>query len=159
MKRRRVLMLVILVIVAGAAIAVGFDPDRRVQGWSHGRAKRPGQVWPSARQVPKSEASASLASLPSVERVPPLILRLVTRWRSERSASLLVEGTAGSATKTNSSGRYAAMRRHSVACGAAAAARDGGHSASRSSGGAIARPCDCSSKQSGGPASVQDAGK
>jgi HEAT repeat protein len=33
LKRRRVLWLVILVIVAGVAIVVGLDPDRRVQGW------------------------------------------------------------------------------------------------------------------------------
>ena len=58
---------------------------------------------PLARQVPKRDAKVILLSVPCPERVPPLILRLVTRCRRLRSAALLSEGTAGSDTKTNSS--------------------------------------------------------
>ena len=47
------------------------------------------------RQVPKIEASAILVSVPCWERVPPLILRLMTRWRRLRSAALLSGGTSG----------------------------------------------------------------
>ena len=50
---------------------------------------------PLARQVPKRDAKVILLSVPCPERVPPLILRLVTRCRRLRSASLLSEGTAG----------------------------------------------------------------
>ena len=57
---------------------------------------------PLARQVPKRDAKVILLSVPCPERVPPLILRLVTRCRRLRSAALLSEGTAGSDTKTNS---------------------------------------------------------
>ena len=74
-------------------------------GWvSNWQQARKG-LRPVARQVPKKEASAMRVALPSLERVPPIILRPVTRWRNERSAALLVEGTAGSPTKTNSSVR------------------------------------------------------
>ena len=47
---------------------------------------------PLARQVPKRDASVILLSLPGCERVPPLILRLITRWRGLRSAALLSDG-------------------------------------------------------------------
>ena len=56
-----------------------------------------------ARQVPKRDASVILRSVPCSERVPPLTLRLITRWRWLRSAGLLSAGTSGSATKTKSS--------------------------------------------------------
>ena len=48
-----------------------------------------------ARQVPKIEASVILVSVPWGERVPPLILRLITTGRRLRSAALLSEGTSG----------------------------------------------------------------
>ena len=64
---------------------------------------------PLARQVPKRDARVipstrprtGLLSVPCSERVPPLILRLITRCRRLRSAALLSGGTAGSDTKTN----------------------------------------------------------
>ena len=54
---------------------------------------------------PKREARIILLSLPASERVPPLILRLITRCRRLRSAALLSEGVRGSGcgTKTNNS--------------------------------------------------------
>jgi hypothetical protein len=52
-------------------------------------------------------------AVPRGERVPPLILRPVTRWRNERSAALLSGGTAGSATKTKRSGRWRRIARQS----------------------------------------------
>ena len=58
---------------------------------------------PWARQVPKMDASVILLSVPCSERVPPLILRLTTKWRRLRSAALLSAGASGSATKTKSS--------------------------------------------------------
>ena len=58
---------------------------------------------PLARQVPKRDASVILLSLPGCQRVPPLILRLITRWRRLRSAALLSDGASGCDTKTNSS--------------------------------------------------------
>ena len=45
--------------------------------------------------MPKRDAKVILLSVPCPERVPPLILRLVTRCRRLRSAALLSEGTAG----------------------------------------------------------------
>ena len=48
---------------------------------------------PLARQVPKRDARVILLSLPCSERVPPLILRLITRWRRLRSAALLSGGS------------------------------------------------------------------
>ena len=76
-----------------------------------------------ARQVPKIEASVILVSVPVGERVPPLILRLITTGRRLRSAALLSGGTPSSATKTKSSphrvrGRlwiWFSMRRHNLA--------------------------------------------
>ena len=50
---------------------------------------------PRARQVPKMDASVILLSVPRSDRVPPLILRLITRWRRRRSAGLLSDGTSG----------------------------------------------------------------
>ncbi len=47
------------------------------------------------RQVPQIEASAILVSVPRSERVPPLILRLITTGRRLRSAALLSGGTSG----------------------------------------------------------------
>ena len=41
---------------------------------------------PCARQVPKIEARIILVSVPWSERVPPLTLRLTTKWRRLRSA-------------------------------------------------------------------------
>ena len=70
---------------------------------------------PCARQVPKIDARVILVSVPRWERVPPLILRLVTSGRRLRSAALLSAGTSGSATKTNSSLMWFSMRRHSLA--------------------------------------------
>ena len=58
---------------------------------------------PWVRQVPNREARIILLSAPASDRVPPLILRLMTRWRRLRSAALLSAGTSGSATKTKSS--------------------------------------------------------
>ena len=55
---------------------------------------------PCARQAPKIDASVILVAVPRSERVPPLTLRLTTRWRRLRSAALLSGGTSGSATKT-----------------------------------------------------------
>src|SRR5450756_1583377 len=63
-------------------------------------------------QVPKMVAREPLVWLPSGERVPPLILRLITTGRIARSAALLAEGTRGSATNTNSSGRKRSIRSH-----------------------------------------------
>jgi hypothetical protein len=48
--------------------------------------------------VPKGETRRVKVAVPDGERVPPLILRLVIRWRRLRSAALLVAGTAGSPT-------------------------------------------------------------
>ena len=58
---------------------------------------------PRTRQVPKREARVILLSLPAPERVPPLILRLITRCRRLRSAALLSGGVSGCDTKTNNS--------------------------------------------------------
>ena len=58
---------------------------------------------PRARQAPKRDAKVILLSLPASERVPPLILRLITRWRRLRSAALLSGGVSGWETKTNNS--------------------------------------------------------
>ena len=77
---------------------------------------------PRVRQVPKTEASVILVSVPWFERVPPLIFRLTTTGRRLRSAMLLSEDTSGCATKTKSSpypvrGRllmWRSMRRHSL---------------------------------------------
>ena len=46
------------------------------------------------------DASVILLSVPRSDRVPPLTLRLMTRWRRLRSAGLLSAGTSGSATQT-----------------------------------------------------------
>ena len=48
-----------------------------------------------ARQVPKMDANVILVSVPCCERVPPLILRLITTGRRLRSAALLSGGTSG----------------------------------------------------------------
>ena len=61
------------------------------------------------------DASVILRSVPCSERVPPLTLRLMTRWRRLRSARLLSAATSGSATKTKSSLMWRSMRRHSLA--------------------------------------------
>ena len=68
------------------------------------------------------------AALPASERVPPLIFRLITRWRRLRSAALLSEGVSGCVTKTNSSLMCRSIRRHSLACGAVGSSRKGRHS-------------------------------
>ena len=70
---------------------------------------------PWARQVPKREARVILLMLPRSDRVPPLTLRLTTRWRRLRSAALLSDGASGSAMKTKSSLIWRSMRRHSLA--------------------------------------------
>ncbi len=64
---------------------------------------------PRNRHVPNSEASVIFVALSVVERVPPLIFRLVTRCRSARAAALLSGGTSGSRTKTNNSCRCFAI--------------------------------------------------
>jgi len=69
--------------------------------------------------------------VPTAERLPPLILRAVTRCRRLRSAALLSGGTSGWATKTNSSEMKRWMRRHSRRCGASGSARKGWQSASK----------------------------
>ena len=71
------------------------------------------QFRPGARQVPQREASVILLCVPGSERVPPLTLRLMTRWHRLRSAALLSAGTSGSATKTKSSLMWRSMRRDS----------------------------------------------
>jgi hypothetical protein len=58
---------------------------------------------PRARQVPKMVASVILVAVPAGARVPPLILRATTGGRRLRSAPLLVAGTSGWPTNTNSS--------------------------------------------------------
>ena len=68
---------------------------------------------PRARQVPKRDARVILLSLPASERVPPLILRLITRWRRLRSAALLSGGVSGWETKTNNSLMCRSIRRQS----------------------------------------------
>ena len=83
-----------------------------------------------ARQVPKTDASVILLSVPRSERVPPLTLRLITTWRRLRSAGLLSDGTSGSATKTKSSLMWRSMRRHSRPCRANRSARKGWQMAS-----------------------------
>ena len=73
------------------------------------------------------------------ERVPPLILRLITRGRRLRSAALLSGATSGSATKTKSSPyqvrgrllRCLSMRRHSLPWTANGSSRQGRQRASR----------------------------
>ena len=60
------------------------------------------------------DASVILLSVPRSDRVPPLTLRLMTRWRRLRSAGLLSAGTSGSATQTKSSLMWRSMRRHSL---------------------------------------------
>ena len=60
----------------------------RVEGKGATDGKLGGKSW--ARQVPKMEASAILLSVPCTERVPPLILRLITRGRKLLSAALIV---------------------------------------------------------------------
>ena len=71
------------------------------------------------------DASVILRSVPCSERVPSLTLRLMTKWRRLRSAALLSEGTAGSATKTKSSLMWRSLRRHSRPCRASGSARKG----------------------------------
>ena len=71
------------------------------------------------------DASVILLSVPRSDRVPPLILRLITTWRRLRSAGLLSDGTSGSATKTKSSLMWRSMRRHSRPCRASGSARKG----------------------------------
>ena len=50
------------------------------------------ELRPCVRQVPKIDARVILVSVPRAERVPPLILRLITTWRRLRSAALLSGG-------------------------------------------------------------------
>ena len=88
---------------------------------------------PLARQVPKRDARVILLSLPCSERVPPLILRLITRWRRLRSAALLSDGASGCDTKTNSSLMCRSIRRQSLACTANGSSRKGRYSASNRS--------------------------
>ena len=71
------------------------------------------------------DASVILLSVPRSDRVPPLTLRLITRWRRLRSAGLLSDGTSGSATKTKSSLMWRSMRRHSRPGRASGSARKG----------------------------------
>ena len=79
-----------------------------------------------------------MLSVPRSDRVPPLILRLMTRCRRLRSAALLSEGTAGSATKTKSSPHpvrggllmWRSIRRHSLAWVADGSCRQGWQRAS-----------------------------
>ena len=47
----------------------------------------------------KIDASVILLSVPCSERMPPLTLRLITRWHRLRPAGLFSDGTSGSATK------------------------------------------------------------
>ncbi len=70
---------------------------------------------PCALQEPKIEASVILVSVPCCERVPPLILRLITSGRRLRSAALLSGGTSGWPMKTKSSLTCFSMRRHNLA--------------------------------------------
>lgn len=58
---------------------------------------------PWSRAVAASEARVIRVVLPVGERVPPLILRAMTRGRRLRSAALLVCGTPSSGTKVKSS--------------------------------------------------------
>ena len=81
-----------------------------------------------ARHEPKRDARAILLSVPCSERVPPLTLRLTTRWRRLRSAALLSGGTSACETKTNSSLMNRSMRRQSLACGANGSFEKGRHS-------------------------------
>lgn len=69
-------------------------------------------------QVPNRDASANFVAVPRGERVPPLILRLTTRWRRLRSSALVVAGTSGSVTTTNRLSRERRMRAHRGVCGA-----------------------------------------
>ena len=55
-------------------------------------------------------ASVALVLLPLGERLPPLILRATTCGRRALSAALLSEGTIGSSTKVNSSGKKRSVR-------------------------------------------------
>ena len=86
---------------------------------------------PCARQVPKIDARAILVPVPRSERVPPLILRLITRGLRLRSAALLSGGTSGWATKTRSSLMCFSTRRHNLAWTASESSRKGRQSASR----------------------------
>ena len=83
-----------------------------------------------ARQVPKRDAKVILLPLPAPERVPPLILRLITRWRRLRSAALLSRGVSGWETKTNNSLICRSIRRHSFPWTADGSSRKGRHSLS-----------------------------
>src|SRR5215467_10872060 len=67
-----------------------------------------------AIQVPKRLASPMRVSDPLGLRVPPLILRAITKGRMLRSARLLCAGTPGTATKTNNSGKKRSTRSHKV---------------------------------------------
>ena len=80
---------------------------------------------PRARQVPNKDARVILRLLPRCERVRPLTLRLMTRWRKLRAAALLSGGTSGSATKMKSSLIGRLMRRHSREGGADGSLRKG----------------------------------
>src|SRR5205823_12508021 len=90
----------------------------RARHWSRGMTS-----W--RRQVPKREARVILIVVPVGDWVPPLILRLVARWRRLRSAALLVGGTRGLATNTNSSLRWRSMRRDRVPWTASGSWRNG----------------------------------
>ena len=85
---------------------------------------------PLALQDPKRDARVILLPLPALERVPPLILRLITRWRRLRSAALLSGGVSGWETKTNNSLMCRSIRRHSFPWTASGSSRKGRHSPS-----------------------------
>ena len=85
---------------------------------------------PCARQVPKIDARVILVSVPGLERVPPLTLRLTTRWRRLRSAALLSGGTSEWTTKTKSPLMWFSTRRHSLAWTADGSFRKGWQRAS-----------------------------
>ena len=81
--------------------------------------------------MPKIDASVILVSVPWAERVPPLTLRLTTRWRRLRSAALLSGGAWGSATKTKSSPASSAGQALDVVLHAPAQLGLGGRGSSR----------------------------
>src|ERR1017187_7201911 len=90
---------------------------QRKRGSEQGKALAKGlRCW--AVQVPKREARPMRVSDPLGLRVPPLILRAMTRGRTLRSAKLLWAGTPGTATKTKSSGKNCSTRSHKVFWGA-----------------------------------------
>ena len=85
---------------------------------------------PLARQVPKRDARVILLPLPAPEQVPPLILRLITRWRRLRSAALLSGGVSGWETKTNNSLMCRSIWRRSFPWTASGSSKKARHSPS-----------------------------